>query len=92
LITIKKFNKGKKKVKKKLIYLGIIVTTKFWSIRKDGFFIRFFFNKVLIFNLQFKFLGTRVYGLINKNFKIKPFTYNHIKFFHKLISHSILSV
>jgi ribosomal protein L14 len=29
LITIKKFNKGKKKVKKKLIYLGIIVTTKF---------------------------------------------------------------
>jgi hypothetical protein len=30
--------------------------------------------------------------LINKNFKIRPFTYSRVKFFHKLISYSILSI
>jgi large subunit ribosomal protein L14 len=92
LVTLDKFIKGKRKVKKKLIYLGVLVATKYWSRRKDGFSIKFYQNKILIFNLQFKFLGTRIYGLINKDFKKKTLIYKDIKFFHKLISYSVSSV
>ena len=56
------------------------------SIRR--FFYRFFVNKVLICNLQFKFLGSKVFGLISSEFQKKIYRYNGVRFYYKLLSYS----
>ncbi len=61
LVRSKKL-KDQKKLEKKKMYFGLIVARKKKTYRKDGSFIRFDYNKVLLFNDQNKFLGTRVYG------------------------------
>jgi ribosomal protein L14 len=82
-----------KKVKKRTIYLGLIVGISAWTPRLDGFFIKFFFNRVLVFNKNFKFLGSRVYGGILKEIKIKSLKdKNYRKFFQKIISYSSLII
>lgn len=78
----------KKKIKKGFIYLGLIVGVKQWTYRESGFFYRFFVNKVLICNLQFKFLGSKVFGLISSEFQKKIYRYNGIRFYYKLLSYS----
>lgn len=59
------------KVKKRVIYLGLVISIKNYFMRFDGTIVKFFFIKTLIFSKQFKFLGTRIYGLIPKEIKIK---------------------
>jgi ribosomal protein L14 len=44
---------------------------KYWFKRFDGTYLKFFSNRILIFNSQYKFLGTRVYGIIIKELKTK---------------------
>lgn len=88
LVVLRKFFNLKKKIKKGCIYLGIVIGVKYWSIRSTGFYYRFFNNRVLIFNLQFKFLATRVYGLISKEFKKKVYRFRGIRFYYKLLSYS----
>lgn len=88
LVVLRKFYNLKKKIKKGGIYLGIITGVKYWFIRPTGFYYRFFDNHILLFNLQFKFLASRVYGLISKEFKKKIYRFKGIKFYYKLLSYS----
>lgn len=69
LCVVKKYN-PKKKLKKKIIYFGLVISIVFNTKRKDGSIIRFAFNRVLLFSKDYKFLGTRVYGPICKEFKM----------------------
>jgi ribosomal protein L14 len=88
LVVLRKFYNLQKKIKKGLIYLGIIVGTKYWNLRPNGIYYKFFDNRVLIFNLQFKFLATRVYGLISREFKKKVYRFRGLRFYYKLLAYS----
>lgn len=88
LITLRKFF-NKKKVKKKIIYIGLIIGLSYWLHRLDGTLIKFFSNCILLFNKQFKFLGTRVYGIILKEVKILNLKEKKRKtYFSKIITYS----
>jgi large subunit ribosomal protein L14 len=85
--------KNSKKVKKRIIYLGLIVGTSYWVSRVDGSFIKFFSNRLLVFNKSFKFLGSRVYGGVLKEIRIKSIKdKNYRKLFQKIISYSSLII
>ena len=90
LVVLRKFFNFKKKIKKGGIYLGIIIGVKYWVFRTNGFFYKFFQNSILIFNLQFKFLASRVYGLISKEFKKKIYRFRGIRFYYKLLAYSCI--
>merc|ERR1711994_752330 len=70
--SIKKFSKYKKrrivKVKKSLIYKGLILSINFFIQRKNGFFIKFDNTKSIGF-LNNKLLGTRLKGNSFKELK-----------------------
>ena len=70
LVVVKKFV-HRKKLKKKSIYFGLVVTTKQYATRLDGIVVRFCSNRVLVFSKQFKFLGTRIYGGISRDIRIR---------------------
>lgn len=69
LVVLKNFS-NRKKVNKRIIYIGLIVSITSWISRIDGVFIKFFSNRLLLFTKQFKFLGTRIYGTVLKELKI----------------------
>jgi ribosomal protein L14 len=94
LVTLKKFIiiTMKKKVKKKLIYVGIVVTVSYLNKRHDGFYLKFFSNKILIFTRQLKFLGTRVFGIIDKQFRHCIYMYSSIKINYKAIGYSCVTI
>ena len=88
LVTLKKFS-HRKKVNKRTIYIGLIVGINFWISRLDGTFIRFFSNRILLFNKQFKFLGTRIYGSVLKELKFMSLREKkQKKYFQKVFSYS----
>jgi len=61
--------------------------------RLDGLYFRFFSNRILIFNKQYKFLGTRVYGAITKEIRIKNNREkNKKRNFQKIISYAPLII
>lgn len=92
LVTLLKFAHSKK-VKKRTIYLGLIAGVTAWILRFDGFMVKFFFNRILLFNKGLKFLGSRVYGGILKEIKIKSIKdKNYKKVFQKIISYSSLII
>lgn len=91
LVTLSNFI-SRKKVKKRTIYLGLIAGVKFWISRIDGSFFKFFSNKVLLFNRQFKYLGTRVYGAISKEVKTKVNSHTGNKHFYKIFSYTSLII
>lgn len=68
LVCLKKL-RHRKKLDKKKLYFGLLVARVKNTRRKDGIFVRYDRNKVLIFSLQDKFLGTRVYGPICKEIR-----------------------
>lgn len=87
LVTLKTFL-GRKKVKKRTMYLGLVVGVTYWVRRLEGILIKFFSNRVLLFDKQYKFLGTRVYGGVLKEVKIKNLIYQNTKaYFQKVISY-----
>lgn len=92
LVTLSNFFTTKK-VQKRTIYLGLIVTVRQWVSRLDGLKVKFFSNRVLIFNKQYKFLGTRVYGGVFKEIKSQILTSKKDrKHFQKIISYSSLII
>jgi large subunit ribosomal protein L14 len=92
LVSLKKFS-NRKKVNKRTIYVGLIVGISYWISRVDGNLIKFFSNRLLLFNKQFKFLGTRVYGGILKEIRIKSITEKkNKKYFQKIFSYSSSTV
>jgi large subunit ribosomal protein L14 len=70
LVSVKHFI-HRKRLKKKTIYFGLLVTARKYTYRIDGSIIKFCTNRVLVFSKQFKFLGTRIYGGISKDIRIK---------------------
>jgi ribosomal protein L14 len=70
LVSVKNFV-HRKRLKKKLIYFGLLVTVRQFTHRVDGFIVKFCTNRVLVFSKQFKFLGTRIYGGVGKDIRIK---------------------
>lgn len=88
LVVLKNFS-SRKKVNKRTIYLGLIVSVSQWVSRVDGSFIKFFSNRMLLFTKQFKFLGTRIHGSVLKEIKvINSREKKNRKFFQKLFSYA----
>ena len=55
-----------KKLQKKRIYYGLIITLKQYVYREDGFLIKCDKNGAILLSNNFKMLGSRVYGPILK--------------------------
>jgi len=92
LVSVKRFL-HKKKLKKKLIYFGLLVTAKHYTYRRDGIAVKFCSNRVLLFSKQFKFLGTRIYGGIAKDIRTKlNFGLIDKKKYQKVISYMSLVI
>jgi large subunit ribosomal protein L14 len=92
LVALSNF-KSAKKVSKRIIYIGLIVGVNFWIARNEGTIIKFFSNNVLIFNKQYKFLGTRVYGIILKEAKkIALKSKKNRTYFKKIITYAALLI
>ena len=92
LVLVKKFV-HRKKLKKKIVYFGLLVTTKQNTRRVDGTIIKFCTNRILVFSKQFKFLGTRIYGGISKDIRTKlNFGSIDKKKYQKIISYMSLSI
>ena len=88
LVSLKKIA-NRKKVNKKTIYVGLIIGVSYWIYRIDGTFVKFFSNRVLLFTKQFKFLGSRIYGSVLKEIKIKSLIKKkNNKYFQKIFSYS----
>ena len=88
LVTLKNFS-NRKKVVKRMIYMGVIVGITQWIHRLDGSFVKFFTNRLLVFNKQTKFLGSRIYGVILKETKVTGLhEKKNQKYFHKVFSYS----
>ena len=69
-VLISVFRAKAKKNNKKKKYHGLVISVKKFTKRKDGSYIKFFKNKVLLLSDQLKFLGTRVYGPIPKEIRV----------------------
>jgi len=87
LVTVFKYLHSKK-VKKKNFYMGLLVCTTHWSFRREGFYIRFGSNKVLLFSLQLRFVGTKVIGLLDKLIRYTALVYKDTKFIYKMFNFS----
>jgi len=68
LIAIKNL-KHKKKIDRKKVYFGLIIASTVKTSRIDGSYLKYDFNKVLVLNLQNKFLGSRIYSPICKELR-----------------------
>ena len=53
-------------LKKKLLYYGLIIMVKQFKFRKDGIIIKFKENRVLLFSNVYKFLGSKILGILTK--------------------------
>lgn len=89
LISLVKFISNIK-LKKKLLYFGLIITSTYWILRKDGLFLKSFKNTILLFSKNYKFLGTRIYGILFK--EIKFLNCKELKTFNKIISYVYLVI
>jgi len=88
LITIIKKKKSKK-LKKRNIYYGLIIMISQHIRRKDGTFIRFYENRVLLLSKNYKFLGSRIYGVNLKELKFQILkNQNKKQKYFKLLSYS----
>jgi len=87
LVAIKNL-KHRKKIDKKKVYFGLIVTNTLKNRRIDGSYIKYDFNKILIINLQNKFLGTRIYSPLCKELRN---TKNEVKY-KQIFSYSRLTI
>ena len=88
LITIIK-KKKKKKFKKRNVYYGLIIMISQYIKRKDGTFIKFNDNRVLLLSKNYKFLGSRVYGVNLKELKFQILkNQNKKQKYFKLLSYS----
>lgn len=59
------------KIKKKEIYKGIIVRTKKKILREDGSSLNFNKNSIVLLNMKGTPLGTRIFGAVAKELRIK---------------------
>jgi len=67
-IVVNKF-RMKKKLLKKHIYYGLVISTISYSYRLEGIFIKSDLNRLVVLNKDNQFLGTRIYGPIYKEIR-----------------------
>lgn len=73
-IFIKKNVSSRKRVELGLMYKGIILNTKFRTVRADGQTLKFLVNSVvLISQVRNTLLGTRISGLVLREFRHKKY-------------------
>ena len=65
--------KSTSKIKKGEVITALIVRSKFQKKRKDGLFMKFDEDNVVLLNKQLKFLGTKVLGILPKELKKEKF-------------------
>lgn len=58
-----------KKIKVKTLYKGVVVNIKVNTFRKDGTFIKFMKNRLVLLSEKNKLLGKRIKGIIPKEVK-----------------------
>lgn len=73
IVTLKKV-KIKKKIKRKNIFLSLIVRTKINLIRNSGRFIKFFENSVILVNDSLTPIANRIIGPMILEFRNKKFS------------------
>lgn len=79
----------RKNLKKRRVYLGVIICIVAWLCRPDGSNIKFFSNGALLFTRKYKFLGTRIFGVFSKEVQsLEKKTKKNKKYLLKLISYS----
>jgi large subunit ribosomal protein L14 len=88
-IVLRRFFNINKKVKKKLIYLGLIIGIKRWVERSTGFFVKHFENRVIVCSPILKFLGSRIYGPVSLEFKVTIYKYKAYRFYYSAICCSL---
>jgi len=70
LIRVTKKNHSKK-IKKKILYFGLVIMIKQYQTRNDGSVIKFTDNRVLLFSNVQKIIGSRIYSPIMAEVKTK---------------------
>jgi len=60
-----------KKIKKKILYFGLVIMVKQYQTRNDGSIVKFTDNRVLLFSNVQKIIGSRVYSPIMTEVKTK---------------------
>lgn len=87
LVAIKKLDVHKK-INKKSLYYNLIIGQKKIKKRKNGTFIKFDKNRSLLISKAMKFLGTRVYGPVVKEIRLKDKSSQY----KKIISYSKITI
>jgi large subunit ribosomal protein L14 len=64
-VVVKKF-RFQKKLVKKVIYYGLIISMRSLLLRPDGIRIKSDKNRIVLLSNKLQFLGTRIYGPIYK--------------------------
>lgn len=64
-VVVKKFRMQKKLVKK-VVYYGLIISMRSRLLRPDGTYIKSNKNRIVLLSSKIQFLGTRIYGPIYK--------------------------
>ena len=72
LVRVIKKNHSKK-IKKKVLYFGLVIMIKQYQIRRDGSFVKFTDNRILLFSNVQKIIGSRVYSPIMLEVKTQLF-------------------
>jgi large subunit ribosomal protein L14 len=88
LVVIQVLSNTKKLLKKKM-YFGLIISIKFKTKRIDGTFFKNDNNRILLLTESYRFIGTRIYGPICK--EIRATTELKIRY-KKIISYSALTI
>ncbi len=70
LVCVKKLDRTKK-IKKKTLYYALLISTKRKVKRLDGSLFSSQNNRVLMLSETYNFLGTRIYGFISKEIRLK---------------------
>nr|YP_009317246.1 ribosomal protein L14 [Palpitomonas bilix]BAV82414.1 ribosomal protein L14 [Palpitomonas bilix] len=74
VLSVKRLrSRMKTRVKKGEVVLGLIVRLKQNSLRKNGTFIKFNDNAVILLNKKFEPLGTRIIGPISRECRTEKF-------------------
>ena len=68
VITVKK-TVTPNKIKEGNVCNGIVIRTKVGIKRNNGFFFKFFDNSVILINKQEELIGTRIFGIVPREFK-----------------------
>jgi large subunit ribosomal protein L14 len=89
LVLIKKF-KFKKKLIRKKIYYGLIISLKYPTTRKDGIILKSDYNTIVLLSTDnCKFLGTRIYGPVYKEIRdITDKTKKRIQKYPKVVAYA----